>query len=158
MTATTTKKDLFTIENLAGNMFKPGSENAKKVSVKVLWLLQVSLTMDKLKTRRVWKINVKMNSSYFQEKILRAIFTEKIIFFISMTSKEQIYIKKSHKSLLQKLPVHFLKKWKLTQVLNVYFFNIFLWTPLRFHLWTIVTFRLLKRAISKRKPITIDGI
>ena len=38
-----------------------------------------------------------------------------------------------------KLPLYSLEKWRLTEVLNIYLFKIFLQNSLMIHLWTIVS-------------------
>ena len=78
---------------------------------------------EKLKIKTVRK-NVKINSKFYQEKVLSPIFTEKISFFIFIfilvSFIELNFIKNKEQVKLQKVQLYSLKKWKLIQILNKY--------------------------------------
>ena len=78
----------------------------------------------------------KVNSKYYQQKVLRPKLTESIPFHYPNGFIEWNFIKKKQQVILQKVVLHSLKKWRLLQVLNVYL-KILLQSPLMFHLWTI---------------------
>ena len=87
----------------------------------------------KLKLRRGRK-NIETNSKYYQKKVLLPIFNEEIPFFHDFHRiKRNLDKARSHTS---KNTTAFLVKMKTsTECIP---FNIFLQSPLMFHLWTIV--------------------
>lgn len=111
----------------------------------------------KLKIRRVEK-NVKINSSYYQEKVLRPIFTEEIpLLYPNDFQRVKLHQDKatSHTS---KTTTAFLEKMKTdTGIAYIPFQHIPAKSP-DVSPMDYCAFGLLKRALSKRKPTTIDGL
>ncbi|GBL89123.1 hypothetical protein AVEN_255253-1 [Araneus ventricosus] len=133
-------------------MYKPGSGNAKKVSKGFVIVAGFSYN-GKLKMRRMEK-NVQINSTYYQEKVLRPILTEKHL-FIPITFRVKLHQDKatSHTS---KSTTAFVEK-NDTGIAYIPFQHILAKSP-EVSPMDYCAFGLLKRANSKQKPTTIDGL
>ncbi|GBM55268.1 hypothetical protein AVEN_272339-1 [Araneus ventricosus] len=111
----------------------------------------------KLKIRRAEK-NVKINSTYYQEKVLRPIFTEEISCLYPNDFQRVKLHQDKATSRTSKSTIAFLEKLKTYIGIAFIHFQHIPAKPLDVSPMDYCALGLSKRVLSKRKPTTIDGL